>query len=133
MAHALHEYADASRFTSWGSIRHCSGFEHRTGTATRNTNVQRNKHCCMLCLAWCVLCCMLHSAWYNSRNASEGTWNARWNSSEPEEASTSAADMWASRAEVGDGLPFGSEHAQYLVENRRLRAEIELRDAEIER
>jgi hypothetical protein len=41
--------------------------------------------------------------------------------------------MWASRVEVGDGLPFGSEHAQYLVEIRRLRAEIERRDAEIER
>ena len=61
----------------------------------------------------------------NSRNASEGTWDARWDFSEPEKASTGAADMSASRVEVGDGVPFGSEHAQYLVEIRRLEAEIE--------
>ena len=61
----------------------------------------------------------------NSRNASEGTWNARCDLSETNEASTGAADMSASRVEVGDGVPFGSEHAQYLVEIRRLEAEIE--------
>ncbi len=69
----------------------------------------------------------------NSRNASEGTWNARWDFSEPEEASTGAADMSASRVEVGDGVPFGSEPYQCLAEIRRLGAEIEGRDAEIER
>ncbi len=42
----------------------------------------------------------------DSRNASEGTRNARWDSSEPEKASTGAADMSASRVEeVGDGVP----------------------------
>ena len=41
--------------------------------------------------------------------------------------------MSASRAEVGDGAPHGSEHDQYLAEIRRLKAEIEARDAEIER
>ena len=69
----------------------------------------------------------------NSRNASEGTWNARRDFSETKEASTSAADMSASRVEVGDGGPCGSEHAPYLVENRRLKAEIERRNAEIQR
>ena len=70
----------------------------------------------------------------NSRNASEGTWNARRDFSETKEASTSAADMSASRVEVGDGGPHGSEeHAKYFAEIRRLRAEIEGRDAEIRR
>jgi hypothetical protein len=42
-------------------------------------------------------------------------------------------DMSASRVEVDDGAPSGSEHAQYLVENRRLKAEIERGSAEIQR
>ena len=60
MPHALHEMPiDGSlrRFTSWVSTRHCSGLERRTGTATRT------KHCCILCLAGCmvrVACCMSH-------------------------------------------------------------------------
>jgi hypothetical protein len=37
--------------------------------------------------------------------------------------------MPASRVGVGDGLPRGSEHDQYLAEIRRLKAEIERRDA----
>ena len=45
--------------------------------------------------------------------------------SETKEASTGAADMSASRVEVGDGVPFGSEHDQCLTEIRRLEAEIE--------
>ncbi len=57
-------YTDASRFTSWGSTRDCSGLEGCTGTATRNTvtNVQRHKLCRMLCLAGCNgACCMSHA------------------------------------------------------------------------
>jgi hypothetical protein len=41
--------------------------------------------------------------------------------------------MSASRVEVDHGAPSGSEHAQYLVENRRLKAEIERGSAEIQR
>jgi hypothetical protein len=76
---------------------------------------------------------MFHSGGINSPDPSEGTWDARWDFSEPEEASTGAADMSASRVEVGNGGPCGSEHDQCLVEIRRLEAEIERRDAEIER
>jgi hypothetical protein len=42
--------------------------------------------------------------------------------SEPEKAPTGAADMSASRVEVGDEAPHGSEHEQYLAEIRRLKA-----------
>jgi hypothetical protein len=41
--------------------------------------------------------------------------------------------MSASRVEVDDGVSFGSEHVQCLVENRRLKAEIERGNAEIRR
>ena len=61
MPDAVHEYADASRFASWGSTRHCSSVEGRTDPVARNNNVQPNKHCCMQCAAgsWCMLLAIL--------------------------------------------------------------------------
>ena len=135
MPDAVHEYADASRFASWGSTRHCRSVEGRTDPVARNNNVPPNKHCCMQCAAgsWCmvlaILACLTVRV-INSRNASEGTWDSRSDFSETEMASTGAADMSASRVEVGDGAPRGSEHDQCLALIRRLRAEIEGRDAE---
>ncbi len=74
---------------------------------------------CMLFVAGCMVhvASLLYVACFtvrviNSRNPSEGTWNARWDLSEPEEASTGATDMSGSRVEVGDVGTCGSERDQ---------------------
>ena len=77
-----------------------------------------NQHfaCSALQAAWCVLLPvyrMFDGAYrQHSRNSSEGTWHARWDLSEPEEASTGATDMSGSRVEVGDVGTCGSERDQ---------------------